>query len=91
MEKDNFINRPIESTLFSAVEIGDEVYVCEKHMQKIATELSHLTRGTVIQKLTRHDHPRGIKVKIDISGGNGAYVVGRVVYIKKNGDWITKE
>ena len=49
------------------LKIGDIVYICEKHMQKVATNLEHLTKGEIIQKLTStSNHPRGIKVKIKV-------------------------
>lgn len=83
MERDHFKDRPIESTLYNSINIGDTVYVCEKYMQKNASTLDDLTEGTVVQKLTKNDHPRGIKCKIDVSFGNNVCVVGRVVYIGK--------
>lgn len=78
MEKDNFKDRPIESTKYNCIYINQTVYICEKHAQKYACKKEHLTRGVVVEKLTRHDHPRGIKVKILDS--NGEEKVGRVVY-----------
>lgn len=84
MEKDYFKDRSKESKIFSEINVGDTVYICEKYMQKYAKELDHLTRGIVIRKLTRKNHPRGIKVEIkheilDIK------LIGRVVYLEKNG------
>jgi len=79
MEKDYFKDRPIESTIYSAIHIGDDVLICEKEAQKYAKEISDLTYGTVVEKLTRHNHPRGIKVKIKTL--NSQIKVGRVVYI----------
>lgn len=90
MEKDNFKDRPIESTKWENIEIGNTVLICEKHMQKTASKIDDLTEGIVVQKLTKHDHPRGIKVKIDVSFGNNVFIVGRVVYVKKNNKWLTK-
>lgn len=79
MEKDYFRDRPIESTIFDGIRVGDEVLICEKDAQKYAKEISDLTYGTVIEKLTKHNHPRGIKVKI--STLNSQVKVGRIVYI----------
>lgn len=84
MEKDYFKDRSGESKLYSKINIGDTVYVCEKYMQKHAKTLEHLTFGTVTRKLSKHNHPRGIKVEIlmDILD---LKVVGRVVYLVKDG------
>lgn len=79
MEKDYFKDRPIESTLVNKIKIGDEVLICEKQAQVYAKEISDLTYGTVVEKLTKHNHPRGIKVKIKTL--NSQIKVGRVVYI----------
>lgn len=79
MEKDYFKDRPIESTIYSKILIGDDVLICEKYAQKFAKEIRDLTYGTVIEKLTKHDHPRGIKVKIRTL--NSQEKVGRVIYI----------
>lgn len=81
MEKDYFKDRPIESTQISCVHIGQKVYICEKNAQKYAKTLADLTLGTVIQILTKHDHPRGIKVKIKTPAGRVA--VGRIVYFNE--------
>lgn len=64
MEKDNFKDRPIESTLVNKVKINDLVYVCIKPMQKWASDIDDLHFGVVKEILTKHNHPRGIKVKI---------------------------
>lgn len=79
MEKDYFTNRSPESKVRSAIYIGQSVYICEKQAQKYAKKMSDLTYGTVIQILTRHDHPRGIKVKI--LDENREEKIGRVVYV----------
>lgn len=91
MEKDHFKDRPIQSTRWADINIGDTVLICEKHMQKTASNIDDLTEGVVVRKLTNSDHPRGIKVKIDISFGNNVLIVGRVVYVKKNDRWLTKK
>ncbi len=79
MEKDYFRDRPVESTIHSAIHIGDDVLICEKHAQKYAKTIDDLTYGTVVEILTKHDHPRGIKVKIKTL--NSQLRVGRIVYI----------
>lgn len=79
MEKDYFPDRSILSTCYDAIHIGQSVFICEKKAQKTAKEIDDLTHGVVIQKLTRHDHPRGVKVKI--RDDNGDIKVGRVVYV----------
>ena len=79
MEKDHFKDRPVESTIHSCIHIGDDVLICEKKAQKYAREIGDLTYGTVIEKLSKHDHPRGVKVKIRTL--NNQITVGRVVYI----------
>lgn len=86
MEKDYFKDRSKESTLYNAVNVGDTVYICTKEMQKSAKELKDLTKGTVLRKLTRHDHPRGIKVQLQTEQGD--IEVGRVVYLMKNNETI---
>ena len=87
MEKDYFKDRPIEYiTNPDCIEIGMEVYICEKIMQDIASELSDLTRGVVIKKLTNHIHSRGVKVKVTASTGRRE-AIGRVTYIC-NGDYV---
>lgn len=79
MEKDYFPDRSILSTRYDAIHIGQSVFICEKKAQKTAKEIDDLTHGVVIQKLTRHDHPRGVKVKI--RDDNGEIKVGRIVYV----------
>lgn len=79
MEKDYFRGRSKESKFYSQIQIGDEVLICEKAAQKYAKEISDLTYGVVIEKLTKHDHPRGIKVKIKTI--NNKIAIGRVVYL----------
>jgi uncharacterized protein YwbE len=88
MEKDNFNNRSYAYEYNNLLKIGDIVYICEKHMQKVATNLEHLTKGEIIQKLTSSiNHPRGIKVKIKVDksfktlAGEKDYAIGRVVYL----------
>ena len=72
MEKDYFKDRPIESTKINYVHLGQKVFICEKNAQ------NDLTPGTVIDILTRKNHPRGIKVKIKTPDGKIA--IGRIVY-----------
>lgn len=50
----------------------------KKNAQKYAKRLNDLTPGTVIDILTRKNHPRGIKVKIKTPDGKIA--IGRIVY-----------
>jgi uncharacterized protein YwbE len=82
MEKDYFTDRSIESKLSNSINIGDTVYICEKSMQKSASKIDDLAQGVVVRKLTRHDHPRGIKVEAKCT--NGRLIVGRVVYLVRN-------
>lgn len=79
MEKDYFKDRPKQSTLVNEIRIGAEVLICEKQAQKYAKKIEDLTYGTVIEKLTKHNHPRGIKVKIKTL--NNQIRIGRIVYI----------
>lgn len=79
MEKDYFKDRSYECTLVNSINIGDSVYICEKSMQRSASKIEDLTQGVVVRKLTRHDHPRGIKV--EIKSPNGKIIIGRVVYL----------
>lgn len=88
MEKDHFKDRSLESMKYEGIQEGDRVFICEKDMQKIACRLEHLTDGYVVKKLTRDDHPRGIKVMIDRKDEDGAYIVGRVVYLVKDGKLV---
>ena len=90
MEKDNFKDRTIETTKFSAIKPGMVVFICEKQAQKYAKEMKDLTCVEVIDVLTKHDHPRGIKVRgyvyqKDSKGylKTEKIAVGRVVYIAK--------
>lgn len=89
MEKDHFKDRSKESKIYDAINIGDRVFICEKDMQRFATTLEHLTDGYVVEKLTRGDHPRGIKVRIDKKDEDGYYIVGRVVYLVRDGVLVT--
>lgn len=88
MEKDHFKDRSLESMKYNEIQIGDRVFICEKDMQKIAKDLEHLTDGYVVKKLSRDDHPRGIKVMIDRKDEDGNYIVGRIVYLVKNGELV---
>lgn len=88
MEKDYFKDRPIEVTDINHIKIGTEVYLCVKAMQPIASELDDLSRGIVTKVLTKHNHPRGIKV--EITQENGIRVIGRCTYIVKDGLILTK-
>lgn len=87
MEKDNFKDRSRESKIFSEINIGDTVYICEKYMQKDACEMDHLARGKVIRKLTKRDHPRGIKVEIEMDNLR-IKLIGRVVYLVRDGEIV---
>ena len=84
MEKDYFLDRSKDCVKINSVKMGDEVYICEKHMQKTATELKDLTRGTVLRKLSRGDHPRGIKLEIVLDDYSNA--IGRLIYIVKDNE-----
>lgn len=88
MEKDHFKYRTKETTLISAIHIGDFAYICEKKAQVYAKDLSDLTAVKITQILTKHDHPRGIKVKgIVYEAVEKGYkqtnreAVGRIVYL----------
>ncbi|MBV4418950.1 YwbE family protein [Clostridium tyrobutyricum] len=81
MEKDHFKDRSFECKLVNSINIGDTVYICEKSMQRCASKIEDLTLGIVVRKLTRHDHPMGIKVEIKSSTGKTS--IGRVVYLVK--------
>ena len=90
MEKDNFKDRTIETTKFSAIKSGMIVFICEKQAQKYAKEMKDLTCVEVVDVLTKHDHPRGIKVRgyVYAKDERGYFkthkiAVGRVVYIAK--------
>lgn len=87
MEKDYFEDRSKDYCKYNSVNIGDTVYVCEKHMQRKAKTINDLTKGIVIRKLTRHDHPRGIKLMIETV--NKTTAVGRLVYIVKDNKVVT--
>ena len=50
-----------------------------------AMELKDLTKGIVVRKLTRHDHPRGIKAQVQNKYG---IFTGRIVYLLKDGKII---
>ena len=65
MEKDFFKDRSVETTLIKDIKVGDYVYICLKAMQPYAETLDDLSFGRVTKILTKHDHPRGIKVTID--------------------------
>lgn len=89
MEKDNFKDRPIEITEVDKIKVGMEVYICLKAMQPFAKDMDDLSRGVVIELLTRHNHPRGIKVRI--RQDNGFEMVGRCTYIVQDGLILTKD
>ncbi|MCH3963650.1 MAG: YwbE family protein [Clostridium sp.] len=86
MEKDYFKDRSNECKLVNSINIGDTVYICEKSMQRSASKIEDLTFGVVVRKLTKHDHPRGIKV--EIKSNDGRVSIGRVVYLVRNGKII---
>lgn len=82
MEKDYFLDRHPDCRSLKAVEEckmrQGEVFICEKIMQTVATELSDLTRVTVLAILSNDDHPRGLKIKgVD---SNGIIRIGRITY-----------
>lgn len=62
MEKDYFDDRSYQAIFNCLLEPGDVVYVCEKEAQKYATNITHLTKGIIVRKLTSvKKHPRGVK------------------------------
>lgn len=88
MEKDHFKDRTKETTLIAAIHIGEFAFICEKKAQTYAEELSDLTVVKITHILTKHDHPRGIKVKGTVYEPykNGykktnREVIGRIVYL----------
>lgn len=89
MEKDHFKDRPKESTMYDEILMGEPVLICEKEMQQSAKTLDDLTMGYVMKKLTKHDHPRGIKVIIQAK--DGGIAIGRVVYLIRDGKILTNE
>lgn len=91
MEKDHFKDRSLESMKYEEIHEGDRVFICEKDMQPIASRLEHLTDGLVVKKLTKGDHPRGIKVMIDQKDDEGHYIVGRVVYLVRDGKLVLND
>ena len=65
MEKDYFDDRSYQAIHNSLLEPGDVVYICTKEAQKYATNIEHLEKGIIVNKLTSvKKHPRGIKVRI---------------------------
>lgn len=90
MEKDYFPDRSYQSQFYELISEGDTVYICEKHMQHVATNLDHLTKGIVLRKLTKHDHPRGIKCEVAVINERGLKTgkkaIGRVTYVVINGE-----
>lgn len=89
MEKDYFKDRPKEVTEIDKIKVGMEVYICLKIQQPYAKDLEDLSKGKIIQILTKHNHPRGIKVKI--RQDNGFEMIGRCTYIVQNGFILTKD
>jgi len=93
VEKDYFHDRSFQAKYFDLIEEGDMVYICEKHMQRVATSIEHLTYGKVLKVLTRKDHTRGIKVEISIYRSKysnlqvkpGSKAIGRVTYLEVDG------
>lgn len=90
MEKDYFNDRPIDVTQSDKIKLGMEVYICTKLMQPHATVLDDLSKGYITKILTRHDHPRGLKVSIRQSCNN-MELIGRIVYITKDGWILTRD
>lgn len=88
MEKDYFKDRPYEVTDINHIKQFIDVYICTKDMQKSASTIQHLTKGTVIRVLTKHNHPRGIKV--EILKDDCTTAIGRCVYIIKDDLLLTK-
>ena len=64
IEKDHFKDRTIETTLINEIKVGDYVYICLKAMQPYAETIDDLCFGKVIEVLTKHSHPRGLKCKV---------------------------
>ena len=91
MEKDNFKDRPVESTMLDKVPPGTKVLICQKMMQKYAEEIGDLDAIVVSRNLTsQKQHPRGQKVEgYDVI--TGLYKKGRVVYIMKDNLLLTKD
>lgn len=59
MEKDHFDDRSYQAIHNSLLEPGDVVYICEKEAQTYATNIEHLTKGIIVNKLTSvKKHPR---------------------------------
>lgn len=92
MEKDNFKDRTKETTIYSCIHPGMMAFICEKHAQQYAKEISDLTCVEIIQVLTKHDHPRGIKVKGIVYEQTGERyrktereAIGRIVYLAEKG------
>lgn len=88
MEKHHFKDRSEESTKFDEIFVGEPVLICEKEMQQTAKTIDDLTMGYVMKKLTKRDHPRGIKVMIQKE--NGEITVGRVVYLIRDGEILRR-
>lgn len=89
MEKDYYRDRPIEVTQVDKIKVGMEVCICIKAMQPYAKEVDDLLRGVVTRVLTKHSHPRGLKV--EVLQENGINMVGRCIYIVENGLFLTKD
>lgn len=90
MEKDYFKDRPYDIISDPKnFKVGTKVLICEKIMQDIASETSDLTEGEVIQVLTKHLHPRGVKLKIKTFGERIA--IGRATYIIQDGLILTSD
>ncbi len=88
MEKDYFLDRPVECQQRSSIKKATEAFICRKSAQKTATILGDLTRINITTILTPGDtHPRGIKLK--------GYVVPRDCYgnivISDDGSIVVKE
>lgn len=96
MEKDYFDDRSYQAIHNSLLEPGDVVYICTKEAQKYATNIEHLEKGIIVNKLTSvKKHPRGIKVRI-YPIKEGRYPteeeIARVLrYYEKNKDEIESE
>ena len=88
MEKDFFLDRTEETRQCNKNKMGDYVLICEKYMQPYASKVSDLTYGKIIEILTRHDHPRGIKVKVIQQ--NKRIATGRIVYKVRCGKILRK-
>ena len=63
MEKHHFKDRSHHCTKRDFIMCGDIVLICEKHAQRYAEKVEHLSKIIVVRHLTsKKFHPRGIKL-----------------------------